>query len=43
MIMVKVYLADPQVSEDEDGDRFIEIWNVVFMQNEQFADGTMKL
>jgi|TARA_B110000971_G_scaffold167543_1_gene171758 alanyl-tRNA synthetase len=32
----------PPGSEDEDGDRFIEIWNVVFMQNEQFADGTMK-
>ena len=29
-------------SADEDGDRFIEIWNVVFMQNEQFEDGTMK-
>ena len=27
---------------DEDGDRFIEIWNLVFMQNEQFADGTMR-
>ncbi len=31
----------PPGSPDEDGDRFIEIWNVVFMQNEQFADGTM--
>ena len=31
----------PPGSADEDGDRFIEIWNVVFMQNEQFADGTM--
>ena len=32
----------PPGSPDEDGDRFIEIWNNVFMQNEQFADGTMK-
>ncbi len=31
----------PPGSADEDGDRFIEIWNVVFMQNEQFEDGTM--
>ncbi|MGC1497241.1 MAG: alanine--tRNA ligase [Sulfitobacter sp.] len=32
----------PPGSPDEDGDRFIEIWNIVFMQNEQFADGTMR-
>ncbi len=32
----------PPGSADEDGDRFIEIWNNVFMQNEQFADGTLK-
>jgi alanyl-tRNA synthetase len=32
----------PPGSADEDGDRFIEIWNNVFMQNEQFADGTMR-
>ncbi|MFO7804180.1 MAG: alanine--tRNA ligase [Paracoccaceae bacterium] len=31
----------PPGSPDEDGDRFIEIWNIVFMQNEQFADGSM--
>jgi len=31
----------PPGSPEEDGDRFIEIWNVVFMQNEQFDDGTM--
>lgn len=29
----------PPGSADEDGDRFIEIWNLVFMQNEQLADG----
>jgi alanyl-tRNA synthetase len=32
----------PPGSPEEDGDRFIEIWNVVFMQNEQLADGSMK-
>ena len=32
----------PPGSPEEDGDRFIEIWNVVFMQNEQFPDGTMR-
>ena len=31
----------PPGSPEEDGDRFIEIWNIVFMQNEQFADGAM--
>ncbi len=32
----------PPGSPDEDGDRFVEIWNLVFMQWEQFADGTRK-
>ncbi len=30
----------PPGSPDEDGDRFIEVWNLVFMQYEQHADGT---
>jgi alanyl-tRNA synthetase len=29
----------PPGSPNEDGDRFIEIWNLVFMQYEQFAGG----
>jgi alanyl-tRNA synthetase len=29
----------PPGSAEQDGDRFIEIWNLVFMQFEQFADG----
>ncbi len=29
----------PPGSADQDGDRFIEIWNLVFMQYEQFNDG----
>ena len=30
----------PPGSPNEDGDRFVEIWNLVFMQYEQLEDGT---
>ena len=31
----------PPASKDEDGDRYVEIWNLVFMQFERSADGKM--
>ncbi|ELY7520918.1 alanine--tRNA ligase [Cronobacter sakazakii] len=32
----------PPSSPEEDGDRYIEIWNIVFMQFNRQADGTME-
>ncbi|WP_136644514.1 alanine--tRNA ligase [Tabrizicola sp. YIM 78059] len=33
----------PPGSPEADGDRFIEIWNLVFMQNEQLPDGSLRV
>ncbi|HRD48420.1 MAG: alanine--tRNA ligase [Candidatus Competibacter sp.] len=33
----------PPGTPDEDGDRYIEIWNLVFMQYDRSADGTLTL
>jgi alanyl-tRNA synthetase len=34
------FWGGPPGSPEEDGDRFIEVWNLVFMQFEQHADGS---
>ncbi len=36
------HLGWPSGSPEEDGDRYIEIWNIVFMQFNRQADGTME-
>lgn len=33
----------PPGSPDEDGDRYMEIWNLVFMQYQRLRDGTLEL
>lgn len=35
-------MGGPPGSPEEDGDRYIEIWNIVFMQFNRQADGTME-
>jgi alanyl-tRNA synthetase len=35
-------LGGPPGTPEEDGDRYIEIWNLVFMQFNRHADGTME-
>lgn len=32
----------PPGSADANGDRYVEIWNIVFMESERLADGTIK-
>ena len=39
--MVEHIAGGPPGTPEEDGDRFIEIWNLVFMQFERQQDGTL--
>ena len=32
----------PPGTPEQDGDRYVELWNLVFMQFERFSDGTME-
>ncbi|MFT7527162.1 MAG: alanyl-tRNA synthetase [Arenicella sp.] len=36
------YWGGPPGTPDEDGDRYIEIWNLVFMQYDRSSDGTLE-
>ncbi len=41
-ITATTFGGGPPGSPEEDGDRYIEIWNIVFMQFNRRADGTME-
>ncbi|XNM79352.1 alanine--tRNA ligase [Escherichia coli] len=41
-ITATTFWGGPPGSPEEDGDRYIEIWNIVFMQFNRQADGTME-